>query len=550
MLVDSVLYDNVQAAFYDSMTDTCLRPPKKLTRPYDISYGSQLSATVLHVLLRSVDPESLPLALVNLLELITRSREALDGGSGARAEQRTEVEEGGKGKSQSGVAHPPERDGLRASWPQFSALLLPTFDPAVFISSLSASTLQLSTVFVMDVPYMATILLLNLPPGALCGMDLLSFTTSPRFRGIRLLPKGIHFIYTGATTFLSVRHGVWIDPETSGTGPGETIIKIWDIGKEELVSEEDQAEQLRWKASIGGSWREHLTPYRQSIGGVDTSGSAAAGEEGKIWGPLVDCITPSLLSRITGGQRNDWTLSTSSAMKQDMEDIPGLGEHSTIRQEKELNFLPINLRQTWREGAIGRERTEAAKDRSWALGEIVAKHCSGDEKEVVGEMEFCFLMVLTLNNFSCLEQWKRLLNLVFTCQRAVKDREDLYMRILRVLRLQLQRCNDVEGGLFDLTDEGGAMLIQLLKGFRRGLEDVYENEGSGVRDEFGILEAYAQREFGWELNDSFVRKGVLELEDGEQVEMELNELEGEDERGEYAPVIVYPDGNGNDYDTY
>jgi A1 cistron-splicing factor AAR2 len=234
-------------------------------------------------------------------------------------------------------------------------------------------------------------------------------------------------------------------------------------------------------------------------------------------------------------------------MKQDVEDIPGLtyGENSAIGQDKELNFLPVNLKQTWRDGAIGRERTEAAKDRSWALGDVVTKYCSRGEKEIVGEIQFCFLMVLTLGNFSCLEQWKRLLNLVFTCQIAVKDREDLFVRILRVLKLQLQRCNDVEGGLFDITDGDDTMVMQLLKKFRRGLEDEYGDERSDVRDEFEVLETYVQREFGWELNDSFVRRGVLELEDGEQVEMELNELEGEDERGEYAPVIVYLDGENS-----
>jgi A1 cistron-splicing factor AAR2 len=387
----------------------------------------------------------------------------------------------------------------------------------------------------MDSLDRATILLLNLPPGALCGINLLSFTTSPRFHGVKLLPKGVHFIYSGATTSLSVRHGVWIDPETPSVGQGEIIIKVWDADKEELVDEKDESEKLRWKSNIGGLWHENLTPYRQSIDG-------AAGEINSTWTALVDCVTPSLLNRITGGQRNDWALSTSSAMRQDMEDIPGLtyGENSTIRQEKELNFLPIDLKRTWRDGAIGRERTEAAKDRSWALGDIVAKYCSrGDEREVVGEMQFCFLMVLTLGNFSCLSQWKRLLNLVLTCQTAVRERPDLFVRILRGLRLQLQRCSDVEGGLFDLTDEGGTVVAQLLKRFRRGLEDEYAEQTSDVRDEYAALEAYVQREFGWELSDSFVRRGVLELEDGEQVEMELSELEGEDERGEYAPVIVY-----------
>jgi len=31
---------------------------------------------------------------------------------------------------------------------------------------------------------------------------------------------------------------------------------------------------------------------------------------------------------------------------------------------------------------------------------------------------------------------------------------------------------------------------------------------------------------------------MLELEDGEQVEMEMEEMEGEDETGDYAPVVV------------
>jgi len=397
----------------------------------------------------------------------------------------------------------------------------------------------------MDVPNMATILLLDLPSGALCGMDLLSFTTSPRFHGIKNIPKGLHFIYASATASHSVRHGLWVNPDTSSTGPSETLIRKWDAGQEELVDEKDESEQLRWKANIGGLWHECLTPYRQSADGAE-AGVAAPAEDNRIWMPLVDCITPSLLGRITGGSWNNWTLSTSSAMKQDMEDIPGLTYGDTARFEKELGFLPINLKQTWRAGAIGRERTEAAKDRSWALGDIVANYCSwGEEKEIVGEMQFCFLMVMTLGNFSCLEQWKRVLNLVFTCQTAVRNREDLYVRILRVLRLQLQRCSDVEGGMFDLADEGGTMLVHLLKGFRRGLEDEYGEEKSRVRDEYDLLDAYVKREFGWELSDSFVRRGMLELEDGEKVEMELSELEGEDERGEYAPVIVDLGGNGN-----
>ena len=52
------------------------------------------------------------------------------------------------------------------------------------------------------------------------------------------------------------------------------------------------------------------------------------------------------------------------------------------------------------------------------------------------------------------------------------------------------------------------------------------------------LEGWLKEELGWELNDNFVRRGLLELEDGEQVEVEAGEMEEEDERGEFAPLVV------------
>ena len=190
---------------------------------------------------------------------------------------------------------------------------------------------------------------------------------------------------------------------------------------------------------------------------------------------------------------------------------------------------------------MGRERTEAVLDRSWALGEVEERFKSEEEggDVVMGGMEVCFLMVLTVANYSCLEEWKRILGLVLTCRRAVRAREGWFTALLRLLRMQLERGGDVEGGLFDMSDEGGGYLKALLKGFKMILGQVFgEGEGEEVKGEMEDLEDWLKGEYGWELSDSFVRKGMLELEDGEQIEMEVEDMEGEDERGEYAPVIV------------
>ncbi|KAI9795599.1 MAG: hypothetical protein M1833_006920 [Piccolia ochrophora] len=394
-----------------------------------------------------------------------------------------------------------------------------------------------------------TLLLLNLPPQSLCGIDLLSFTTTPRFHGIRYLPPGWHFVFASPTLSVSVRSGTWFYISPSKSHSDNLIIKKWDPSTEELTNETDPSECLRWKANLGALWNDSLTPYRQSASEANDADARAD------WTALISHLTPPLLTRMTSSTDADgtslaWNLSSASSARADLdEQIPELPSSLPI---KPLSFLPINLKQTWRSGAIGRERTDAAKDRSWALGDLVVNHCSaGNEMEVVGELQVVFVTALVLGNYSCREQWRRLLTLLLTCRSAVTERTRLFVSVFEVLKVQLRRGNEAVdgagGGVLELQDEGGTMLKGLLRNFRRGLEqieeaDEAETDHKEVMTCFKELERFVKREFNWELGDEFVRRGMLELEDGEMVEMEVGDMEGEDERGEYAPVVVDLEG--------
>lgn len=373
------------------------------------------------------------------------------------------------------------------------------------------------------------VLLLDLAPSAFAGIDLLSFTTTPRFRGIKDLPVGLHFIYTGTTNDLSVRHGAWIQVRTDQDDRQPLFITRWNAASESFGIALDTSEQLRWRANIGEFWRDGLTPYRQS----------AEGDSTDDWASLCSCIRSSLLTRITGGDASHWTLTSASSAAVDRDDIPGIrAEDFSSAGIEELALLPIDLKRTWREGATGRERTDAAIDRSWALDNLAKTYTSGSYDDVVGEIQFCFLMTLTLNNWSCFEQWKRILTLVFTCRAAVAPHADFYVRVIAALRLQLQHIKDAEGGLIDMTDEGQSLLKDLLARFRRGLIDAPSLEQQDVLDELDDLEAYLQAEYGWEFGGSFAKSGVLDLEDGEQVRMDTTVYDEDDETGEYAPQVV------------
>ncbi len=331
-----------------------------------------------------------------------------------------------------------------------------------------------------------------------------------------------------------MRDAFWFHVPTTTTNPSPLIVRKWDSFQGSLLPCSDPDS---FRIQLPALWEKNLSPYRQS------AGKEAQVETGD-WAGLTEHVSPRLLWHLT--QNDDWTITSASSAKEDRDEIPGLTAEDVGEEERELGVLGINLKRTWRDGAIGRERTEAALDSSWALSDVVERWQSRDrtEKEewgsvVLGQMEACFLMVLTVANYSCLEEWKRCIGLVLTCKRAVREKKEWFGTFLVLLRRQMERCHDVEGGLFDLSDEGGAYLKRLLKGFKMTLGHVFgDAEGEEVREEMETLEAFLKREYGWELGDEYVRRGMLELEDGEQVEMEMEEMDGEDERGEYAPIVV------------
>ena len=414
----------------------------------------------------------------------------------------------------------------------------------------------------------STLILLNLPPSILCGINLLTFTTNPIFLGIKNLPAGFHFLFTSPSASLSLRDGFWFHIPTTPTSP-TTVFRKWNPEDERLIPCPEPEGQAFIKAN--GGWKEvyekYLTPYRQSAGAAPKENDSPAANpqddrEG-AWESITSHITPTILSRFTKSDE-DWTISSASSGLQDRDEIPGLsrGEiRDVIGEEKELGMLGIDLKRTWREGAVGRERTEGARDRSWLLTDLCERYRSrggaGDEvvkrseesreerwgDVILGQMEICFLMVLTLANYSCLEEWKRILALVLTCEKSIRGESEFFASFLKLLKQQLERTGDVEGGLFDMSDDGGAFLKALLKGFKRTLGQIVESTGDedgieDVKEEFEEVENWVKDHYRWELGDEFVRSGMLELEDGEMVMMETKELEGEDESGEYAPVVV------------
>ena len=246
--------------------------------------------------------------------------------------------------------------------------------------------------------------------------------------------------------------------------------------------------------------------------------------------------------------------------------IPGLShlEANDALHQHPLQLVPIDLKQTWAANDVGRVRTDHARDRSWYLSTLVdavsrpadptftspsaaQAQVTNEEKSLgarhlLGELQFCFIMVLTLANYSCLEQWKRLLAVFFTCHDALRDVEAYFVQMVRVLREQMRRVEDVEGGLFELRDEvSSAWLRGNWARFRANVDQVFgdgKDDGAALKKEVEALQTFFEDRYGWASEKDRLRRGMLDLEDGERVEVSMAGVDEDEETGEYAPVVV------------
>ncbi|KAK5458457.1 hypothetical protein LTS15_004539 [Exophiala xenobiotica] len=415
-----------------------------------------------------------------------------------------------------------------------------------------------------------TILIVSLPPKTFIGLDLVSFTSSPKFHGITKVPPGLHFLYTGTDASLSIRHGRWLHVVPSTTQP---LVLQWDAATETLDLLDPNCPPAR--SAINSLLSRGLVDYtalqdatsdlasRDASAANSPTHDAETGDDERAdstdWPSLISHISRPLLTRVLS---TDWAISSISSAPSDTESIPGLShlEASKALHQSPLNLVPVNLKQTWSDADIGRTRTDRARDRSWYLSHLIdtvtpaGKDKAVGAREILGEVQFCFLMILTLANYSCLEQWKRLLNVLLTCQAALDEVQGFFVEVVRVLAMQVRHFDDVEGGMFEMRDEGGSAWLRSVWGrFRGVVEDAFskgkdETEGKetgtskvgeqGLMKEVENLQRLFEEKYGWTSEKDVLRRGMLELEDGERIEVSMAGVDEDEETGEYAPLIV------------
>ncbi|KFY16537.1 hypothetical protein V492_01255 [Pseudogymnoascus sp. VKM F-4246] len=416
------------------------------------------------------------------------------------------------------------------------------------------------------------VIIAGVPPGSFIGYDTvgLNIEKNHHFGGVRELPPGPHLIYGGSMSEISTRNGFWIISNQRVFGEsGEIFVKKWDSHTETLEDEDSAVEIRNQKENIQSTYGT-LLPYNiraaqaPELSKSRANPAEAHGDDPKTWQDLTFAIKGPMLSRATGGSRNDWRVTSMDERKR--ENVkPTNDQHqaemhsvdSTIAKEMKLEFIFPAGSKTYSDTVVGRARSEQAMDSSSHVRGIIADKCTSDGPgDVLGELQFCYLTGVLLGNICCMEQWGHVVKLLFKAFRFAVEEASFFAKVIEVFQAQLVYDDEyLQGSIFDhshhLQDELKVELTIFKSRLTEQLSaspDGLSKEENELKAAFGRLESWLSK-WGWDLGGNYLRVGKIQLEDGEYVDAEMEDLEAEDERGEYAPVMVEFDEGGREKGT-
>ncbi|KAK9432426.1 A1 cistron-splicing factor [Lipomyces doorenjongii] len=327
-------------------------------------------------------------------------------------------------------------------------------------------------------PPKTTLILYNIPDKCLIGIDLQFFTSTADFNGIKLIPDGVHVLHWSSPTpgSTGIENAVPTSSRITNIHDEDdsdnVLLKSQSNIERQAVQESDNIVMsnmnLRmavfFEASEGKTtsmtWDEEAEEFLTSKRDVDDVIMLAGllklyphlisyPHSSPEFAALTFLLTPKLLSTyLPASSDNAVPVSSITAsstdsllLSQAISNASSSGNSSTPLDDTDsFRFLNFDLKRqrTWREGAVGRELTTAALDRSWFLGDLVSRERNGDYNAVLAELQLCFVLLVLLANYSAAEQWKRIVELLCTCKSAVLSQPELYRKFLDTLYAQFQ----------------------------------------------------------------------------------------------------------------
>ncbi|KAG5052955.1 hypothetical protein JHK87_005153 [Glycine soja] len=258
-----------------------------------------------------------------------------------------------------------------------------------------------------------TLLFLDVPQYTLVAVGTQMFSVGPTFKGIKMIPPGIHFVYYSSSSRdgkeFSPIIGFFID-----AGPSEVIVRKWDQQDERLIKLSEEEEERYSQAVKNLEFDRQLGPYNLS--------------HYEDWKRLSNFITKSVIERLEpiGGEitveceneivRNTTKMPMEEAIDKQLK--VGNSATSVGKSPRKGCYYTSIPRVVKCKGISGQELTSLNLDKTQLLETLLAKDYGDSEDLLLGELQFAFIAFLMGQSLEAFLQWKSLVSLLFGCTEA------------------------------------------------------------------------------------------------------------------------------------
>jgi len=274
----------------------------------------------------------------------------------------------------------------------------------------------------------AILVFLDAPKALHFGIDYKSWQIGPKFKGVKFIPPGLHFIYYGSVNSFGdygARTGFFKYYDEK-----EIVVKEWDPNVEDLKEDsemdKDQIERIKYNIK---EFDQYLGPYplvpqdKESLNVYHRWLSLTS----KINKKVINLILPedgklsainsiSHFSEVKGKEDkiNNEQQDTAMSSNEKMDDDP-------IDQEKyRLNFTVIDLKKSYPSNATTEEITKYSLDKSYLLKKILKDDYKNNLNLFLGEFQLSYIIFLIGQVYDGFEQWKSIIVLMLHCNEALE----------------------------------------------------------------------------------------------------------------------------------
>jgi A1 cistron-splicing factor AAR2 len=278
----------------------------------------------------------------------------------------------------------------------------------------------------------ASVLCLDVPEGTDVGLDTELWVVGPRFKGIKMIPPGqAHFFY-------------YSPGDNSGLGGGpppgrrgrflylqatEVAVFRWDRDTEDFV-EPDADEAQRLAEGV------RRLEFDQWLGAYPLANA-------EKWTSISRHITPPVLQRLQPVGHSVWSeMATQRRIeekgKAKVEEEPRDGSATDTLGHKSY-YTDIPKRAT-PPGAAPHEVTRYSIDKSYMLTLLLETKYENDQALLLGELEYSFVCFVMGQEYEGFVQWKKLVNLMCSCEEALLTHPGLFHEFIDVIHNQLRQA--------------------------------------------------------------------------------------------------------------